>query len=123
MGHAKMHYDYPRNRSKLQVPSTMVLRKLSRQTLADQAIGSLLAYIEESNLKPGDTLPSEALLTSKLGVSRPVIREALKALTGRNVIEIINGKGAVIKPIGSDDLSSFFKRAVGFDPNAVRELL
>src|SRR5947207_468596 len=101
----------------------MVLRKLSRQTLADQAVDSLLEYIEESSLKPGDILPSEALLTTKLGVSRPVIREALKALAGRNVVEIVNGKGAIIKPIGSGDLRSFFKRAVGFDPKAIRELL
>jgi DNA-binding FadR family transcriptional regulator len=101
----------------------MALRKLSRQTLADLAVESLLDYIDESSLQPGDVLPSEAILAAKLGVSRPVIREALKALGGRNVIEVVNGKGAIVKPIGSDDLSPFFRRAIGFDKNAVRELL
>jgi DNA-binding FadR family transcriptional regulator len=101
----------------------MALRKLSRQTLADLAIESLLDYIDESNLQPGDVLPSEAILAAKLGVSRPVIREALKALGGRNVIEVVNGKGAIVKPIGSDDISPFFRRAVGFDKKAIRELL
>lgn len=101
----------------------MVLQKLSRQTLADQAAGSLEKYIEQSQLTPGDVLPSEAVLTTMLGVSRPVVREALKALVGRNMIQIINGKGAIVKPLGSDDLSTFFKRAVGFDKNAIRELL
>ena len=101
----------------------MALRKLSRQTLADLAIESLLDYIDEGSLQPGDVLPSEAILAAKLGVSRPVIREALKALGGRNVIEVVNGKGAIIKPIGSDDISPFFRRAVGFDKKAIRELL
>jgi GntR family transcriptional repressor for pyruvate dehydrogenase complex len=101
----------------------MALRKLSRQTLADLAIESLLDYIDEGSLRPGDVLPSEAILAARLGVSRPVIREALKALGGRNVIEVVNGKGAIVKPIGSDDLSPFFRRAVGFDKKAIRELL
>ena len=101
----------------------MVLQKLSRQTLADQAADSLEKYIEETQLIPGDILPSEAVLTTMLGVSRPVVREALKALVGRNIIQIVNGKGAIVKPLGSDDLSTFFKRAVGFDRNAIRELL
>ncbi|MBI5670328.1 MAG: FadR family transcriptional regulator [Chloroflexi bacterium] len=101
----------------------MALQRLSRQTLADQAADSLEKYIEESQLSPGDVLPSEAVLTSMLGVSRPVVREALKALVGRSIIQIVNGKGAIVKPLDSDDLSTFFKRAVGFDKNAVRELL
>lgn len=101
----------------------MVLRKLSRQTLAEQAVESLQGYIEETSLQPGDALPSEAALATRLGVSRPVIREALKALVGRNVIEIVNGKGAIIKPMGSRDLNPFFRRAVNFDKHAIRELL
>ncbi len=101
----------------------MALQRLSRQTLADQAADSLAKYIEESRLTPGAVLPSEAILTSMLGVSRPVVREALKALVGRGIIQIVNGKGAIVKPLDSDDLSAFFKRAVSFDKKAVRELL
>lgn len=101
----------------------MVLRKLSRQTLTDQAVDSLSLYIQENELKPGDMLPSETVLANHFGVSRPVIREALKALEGRNVIEIINGRGAAVKPLESGDLHTFFSRAVHFDPEAIRELL
>ena len=63
-------------------------------------------------------LPAETVLTSQFGVSRPVIREALKALEGRNVIEIINGRGAVIKALDSKDLHGFFNRAVHFSRSA-----
>jgi GntR family transcriptional repressor for pyruvate dehydrogenase complex len=101
----------------------MVLGKLSRDTLTDQAIKSLTVYIRENDLKPGDMLPAETVLTSQFGVSRPVIREALKALEGRNVIEIINGRGAVIKALDSKDLHEFFDRAYHFDEKTILELL
>lgn len=101
----------------------MTLQELTRYTLADQAAESILAYIYEHELKPGEILPSAAVLASQLGVSRPVIREALKTLEGQNTIEIINGKGAVIRPVGSQDLNTFFQRALGFDRKAIGELL
>ncbi len=101
----------------------MELRKLSRQTLTDQAVDSLLDYIRQNELKPGDMLPSETVLANHFGVSRPVIREALKSLEGRNMIEIINGRGAAVKPLESEDLHGFFSRAVHFDQEAIRELL
>ena len=101
----------------------MVLGKLSRDTLTDQAIKSLTAYIRENELKPGDMLPAETVLTTQLGVSRPVIREALKALEGRNVIEIINGRGAMIKALDSKDLHEFFDRAYHFDEKTILDLL
>lgn len=101
----------------------MSLQELSHQTLADQAAESILAFIYERELKPGETLPSAAVLASQLGVSRPVIREALKTLEGQNTIEIINGKGAIIRPVGSQDLNIFFQRALGFDRTAIGKLL
>jgi GntR family transcriptional repressor for pyruvate dehydrogenase complex len=101
----------------------MTLQELTRQTLADQAAESIRNYIVEHELRPGAMLPPAGTLASQLGVSRPVIREALKALVGQNTIEIINGKGAVIKPVDSQDLNTFFQRALGFDCNAIRELL
>ncbi|MFN8561257.1 MAG: FadR/GntR family transcriptional regulator [Anaerolineae bacterium] len=101
----------------------MSLQELSRQTLADQAAESILAFIYERELKPGEALPSAAVLAAQLGVSRPVIREALKTLEGQNTIEIINGKGAIIRPVGSQDLNTFFQRALGFDRRAIGELL
>jgi GntR family transcriptional regulator, transcriptional repressor for pyruvate dehydrogenase complex len=101
----------------------MNFQELTRQTLADQAADSIRNYIVTHELKPGAMLPAAGVLATQLGVSRSVIREALKALVGQNTIEIINGKGAVIKPVDSQDLDTFFQRALGFDHKAIRELL
>ncbi|MDR2982105.1 MAG: FCD domain-containing protein [Puniceicoccales bacterium] len=44
----------------------------------------------------GQKLPSEAVLCSQYGVSRTVIREALKQLTGKGVVITRNGAGSYI---------------------------
>jgi GntR family transcriptional repressor for pyruvate dehydrogenase complex len=101
----------------------MAFQELTRQTLADQAAESIRNYIVTHELKPGAMLPSANILATQLGVSRSVIREALKDLVGQNAIEIINGKGAIVKAVDSQDLTTFFQRALGFDHKAIHELL
>jgi GntR family transcriptional regulator, transcriptional repressor for pyruvate dehydrogenase complex len=100
-----------------------MLPKLSRGTLAEQVTDNLLAYIEAQHLKPGDLLPSETSLAISFGVSRPVIREALKNLEGKGIIEIVNGKGAIVKPIDSDPLRLFFQRAMQIETSTILELM
>ncbi len=100
-----------------------MLPKLSRGTLAEQVTENLLSYIESQHLKPGDLLPSETSLSASFGVSRPVIREALKNLEGKGFIEIVNGKGALVKPIDSDPLRLFFQRAMQLERGSIIELM
>jgi DNA-binding FadR family transcriptional regulator len=100
-----------------------MLPKITRGTLADQVTDRLLEYIEAQHLKPGDLLPSETSLVASFGVSRPVIREALKSLAGKGIIEIVNGKGALIRPIDSDPLRLFFQRAMQMEYGTMLELM
>jgi DNA-binding FadR family transcriptional regulator len=100
-----------------------MLSKITRGTLAEQVTSRLLEYIENQKLKPGELLPSETSLANGFGVSRPVIREALKNLQGKGVIEIVNGKGALIRAIDSDPLRLFFQRAMQTELGAVLELM
>ena len=85
---------------------------LNRQTLAEQIARALLDGIHVNKLAPGDTLPSTAELASEFGVSRSVIREALKTLEGQEAIEITNGRNAVVKAVTSASLFQFFQRAI-----------
>ncbi len=96
--------------------------RLSRDTLAEQVARRLIEFIRLQNLKPGDALASTAALASQFGVSRPVIREAFTALEGQGIIEVHNGKGAVVRPIDSGPLRVFFARAVQMDRHTVIEL-
>ncbi len=100
----------------------MSLSKLSRQTLAEQAVASLTAYIYEQELKPGDVLPSETKLAELLGVSRPVVREALKIMAGQHIVEIENGVGAVVQPLDSRPLDLYFHHALKLETHSLVEL-
>jgi len=51
------------------------------------------AYIIESRLQPGDRLPTETDFARQLGVSRNVVREALKALEALGLVEVRMGSG------------------------------
>ncbi len=96
---------------------------LSRTTLPEQIAQSLLDFISSNDLKPGDLLPSETALAADFGVSRPVVREALKSLVGQGIIEIINGRGAMVKDINDESLRLFFQRAVQIKHSTITELL
>jgi GntR family transcriptional regulator, transcriptional repressor for pyruvate dehydrogenase complex len=100
-----------------------MLTKLSRETLADQAARNLMAFIQAQALKPGSFLPPETQLAADLGVSRPIIREALKSLEGKGIIEVVSGKGAVIKPLDGEQLELYFQRAIEIEGEAIIDLL
>lgn len=97
--------------------------KLNRATLAEQVAEALIERLEAEGLRPGAPLPSIAKLAEEYGVSKPIIREALKTLEGREIIEITNGKTPIVKPITSSSLRMFFERAVALHPRSLIELL
>lgn len=68
-------------------------------TLTEAIIQEVLSQIRDGSLSPGDRLPSETQLMGQLGVSRPVLREALRSLATMNVISIRPGHGAVVHEI------------------------
>ncbi len=100
-----------------------MLQKLRRETLAERAAASVMDYIQARDLQPGALLPSETSLMTQLGVSRAVIREAVKSLQGQGVVEVINGKGAVVRPIDPAMLHTFFARAMRIQRKAILELM
>ena len=65
--------------------------KLERQSISEQVANRILGMVKSGNLRPGDRLPTEAQMTIALGISRPPLREALKALTIMGVLESRQG--------------------------------
>lgn len=59
---------------------------LERRSIAEQVAGRIMAMIKSGNLKSGDRLPTEQQMTIAFGISRPPLREALKALTLMGVL-------------------------------------
>jgi GntR family transcriptional regulator len=65
-------------------------------TAASKIRGQVLQLIGERKLGPGDRLPTEESLTTEFGVSRPMLREALRQLERDQVIYCIHGRGRFI---------------------------
>ena len=86
--------------------------QLRRDTLAEQVAERLIMLIEHDELAPGTLLPAEGKLAQEFGVSRPVVREALKVLAAKDIVAIANGKGAIVRPMTSAPLRDFFQRAL-----------
>lgn len=57
---------------------------------------ALRADIGATRMRPGDPLPTEAQLTSRFGVSRFTVREALRTLANEGLIERRRGSGTVV---------------------------
>jgi DNA-binding FadR family transcriptional regulator len=64
---------------------------LDRRPISEQVANRILAMIKSGNLKAGDRLPTEQQMGIAFGISRPPLREALKALTLMGVLESRQG--------------------------------
>jgi GntR family transcriptional repressor for pyruvate dehydrogenase complex len=104
-------------------PLAPTLRRLDNATLGDRASAALLDHIRTQQMQPGSSLPSEVKLTELLGVSRPVVREALRNLRGLGIIEIFNGRGAVVRELSPASLEVFFAHALQTIDNSLIELM
>ena len=66
-------------------------------TLVDVVEQSLLKYIKEKQLKPGDKLLHEEELCEQLGVGRNVIREALSRLRSLGILDSRKRRGTILQ--------------------------
>lgn len=67
-------------------------------------LASLLAeQISSGQLQPGELLPSERMLAEKYGLSRSMVREALRTLAERRLIEVKPGRGSTVRQSTVDD--------------------
>ncbi|MCO6010559.1 GntR family transcriptional regulator [Actinoallomurus purpureus] len=57
----------------------------------------LIAAIETGDYPPGSQLPGEAQLAEQFQASRNTIRSALGELDGRGLVEVVHGKGRIVR--------------------------
>jgi len=67
------------------------------RSLSDSAYESILAKIMEGDIPVGGKLPTEQILSEDLGISRPILRQALKQLREDDVIVSRQGSGSYVK--------------------------
>ncbi|MCY4673487.1 MAG: FadR/GntR family transcriptional regulator [Bacteroidetes bacterium] len=76
------------------------------QLLSHSVVEAIENSIREKKLMPGMRLSSELDLCSQFGVSRTVLREALRMLSGRGLIRIEKGRGIFVSKLSADTVST-----------------
>lgn len=64
--------------------------------LYEQIVQQIEESVLNGSLKPGDQLPAERDLAQRLGVSRTAVREAVKTLREKGLVEAYSGRGTFI---------------------------
>lgn len=65
--------------------------------LYEQLVHQIENKVLSGELRPGDRLPSERELAEQFGISRTAVREAVKALQEKGLVDIQVGRGTFIK--------------------------
>ncbi|HEY5482593.1 MAG TPA: FadR/GntR family transcriptional regulator [Propionibacteriaceae bacterium] len=72
--------------------------------------GAIASHLEEEllsgRLPAGTKLPSERQLAARLGVSRPVVREVIRTLVERGLLEVSPGRGAYARAMEPIDIAA-----------------
>ncbi len=94
----------------------------ARKTASELVVGRILDLVRAGSLRPGDRLPPERDLAAQLDVSRPTLREALRALQILGVLEIRHGGGVTVASLEPADLLSPLDLFVTLDARNMAEL-
>ncbi|WP_250536914.1 transcriptional regulator GlcC [Caballeronia sp. AZ10_KS36] len=94
-----------------------------KRNLADVVVERIERLIVDGVLKEGQALPSERRLTEKLGVSRTALREGLRILRARGLIETAQGKGSVVAKLTAEPAQTPMMHLLGSQPRTLYDLL
>jgi GntR family transcriptional repressor for pyruvate dehydrogenase complex len=77
-----------------------------RESLYKQVADQLQDLIVAESLLPGEKLPSERELAERMGVSRTVIREAIRVLSDRGLVRAKSGCGTYVREFSHKDAAA-----------------
>lgn len=98
------------------------LEQVGSSGLVGDTIGAISRRIREKDLMPGDRLPSEAILSKELNVSRTVVREAFRSLAAMRIIELATGKRATVAQIDHGAMSLMIEHGVHTDQINIQQI-
>lgn len=84
----------------------LALTPVRRRRLYEDVVQQLQTLISSGRLEPGDQLPSERALADQLAVSRTSVREALRILEARGMIEARPGQGLFVRGRRTEEIVS-----------------
>src|SRR5690348_17673599 len=105
---------------------TPILEALKRTPgLVERTEEQLEKLIVKGSYHPGQRLPSERELGQQLGVSKTVVREAIRSLAARGLVEVRPGSGMYIRQVSDEMVTrpmALLLRSSVLDVSHVHEL-
>jgi GntR family transcriptional regulator, transcriptional repressor for pyruvate dehydrogenase complex len=90
---------------------------------ATSTVAEALTQIVLRDMAPGSSMPSEADLALRFGVSRLTVREAVKMLAGRGLLDVGRGRRAIVREPNGVAMSDFLSVHVQNDPKGLFDVL
>ena len=72
------------------------IEKMNKNLLAFRVEEGLMNYILQEPIEIGERIPNEFELAERFGVGRSTIREAVKSLATKGVLEVRRGSGTYV---------------------------
>ena len=99
----------------------MAIAKVPRVSTVKTAIEQIRAEIKAGRWSPGDRLPPEVELTKMLGISRPSLREAIRALTHAGLLVTKQGDGTYVVAV-DETAVALSRKITSSSPDEVTEV-
>ena len=90
---------------------------------ATATVAEALAQVILGEMAPGQSLPSEGDLAARFSVSRLTVREAVKMLAGRGLLDVGRGRRAVVIEPSGVAFSDFLSTVIQNDPKGMFDLI
>ncbi|MQX14889.1 FCD domain-containing protein [Sinorhizobium terangae] len=97
--------------------------RISHSRTADEVVQQIELLILEGVLRDGDRLPGERELSKRFDVSRPILREALKELEARGLVESRHGGGTFVADVVGQIFSKPLIELIGRHHKATQDYL
>lgn len=78
-------------------PGAERLATIQRMDVFREVLRRIEEHIEANGLQPGDRLPGDRDLAAALGVSRPLVRQAIKVLESLGRVSALQGSGTYVQ--------------------------
>lgn len=95
---------------------------LLRKSAAERVITQIIGLIRSGNVTSGDRLPTEADLANAFQVSRPIVREALRALAILGIVETRQGGRCFVTDLSVARLMAPLQFVISLDETSVDAL-
>jgi len=104
-------------------PAKVELETIQKTKVYEEVAAQLERLILDGALKPGDKLPPERELAERFGVSRSAVREAIRSLELKGLVEPRPGEGTLVRTPSIDSLLDPLASLLGQRLEVVHELL